>query len=169
MRSLLPTLLAAAAVLASSGPAAAQQTALPITSPQDVFTAYQAICLAQPDDFDKQIATAKAAPFNYVLKETSADGSMRFENGQTFVAVRRNATHHFCMAGGRMDAKVTRQSIEDVANPVMDKLGTRDIDRRGNTIWFDPAKPGSILMYSQIDQGEIRVSSWLTGVTIAKK
>jgi hypothetical protein len=68
-----------------------------------------------------------------------------------------------------MDAKVTRQSIEDVANPVMDKLGTRDIDRRGNTIWFDPAKPGSILMYSQIDQGEIRVSSWLTGVTIAKK
>ena len=55
----LPTLLAAAAVLSFAGPAAAQQTALPITSPQDVFTAYQAVCLANPGDLDKQVATAK--------------------------------------------------------------------------------------------------------------
>ncbi len=166
MRSLLPTLLAAAAVLTSAGPATAQQTALPITTPQEVFTAYQAICLAQPGDLDKQIATATAAPFNYVLKETTADGSMRFENGKTFVAVRRNAQYHFCMAGGRMDPTVSRGSIEAVSLPVLDKLGSRSTDQRGNTVWVDPAKPGSILMYSQIDQGPIRISSWLSGVSV---
>ncbi len=169
MRSLLPTLLAAAAVLSFAGPAAAQQTALPITSPQDVFTAYQAVCLANPGDLDKQVATAKAAPFNYVLKETSADGSMRFENGQTFVAMRRNAQYHFCMAGGRMDPTVTRESIEAVGNAALDKLGSRMTDPRGNTVWVDPAKPGSILMYSQIDKGPIRISSWLSGVSVEKK
>lgn len=169
MRSLLPTLLAAAAVLTSAGPAAAQQTALPITTPQDVFTAYQAICLANPGDLDKQIATAKAAPFNYELKETSADGSMRFENGQTFVAMRRNAQYHFCMAGGRMDSTVTRESIEAVGSPVLDKLGRHMTDPRGNTVWVDPAKPGSILMYSQIDKGPIRISSWLSGVSVEKQ
>lgn len=169
MRSLLPTLLAAAAVLSFAGPAAAQQTALPITTPQEVFTAYQAVCLAQPGDLDKQIATAKAAPFNYVLKETSADGSMRFENGRTFVAMRRNATHHFCMAGGRMEPASSRESIEEIALPVLGKLGSRNIDRRGNTVWADPAKPGEIFMYSQADKGPIRISSWLTGVTVDTK
>jgi hypothetical protein len=169
VRSLLPSLLTAAAALALSGPAAAQQTALPVIQPDEVFTAYRAICLANPGDLDKQVATAKAAPFNYVLKETTADGSMRFENGKTFVAMRRNAQYHFCMTGGRMDPTVTRESIEAVGNAELDKLGSRNTDQRGNTVWVDPAKPGSILMYSQIDKGPTRISSWLSGVSVEKK
>ncbi|MFN3517006.1 MAG: hypothetical protein ACK4YM_07585 [Novosphingobium sp.] len=169
MRSLLPALLAAAAVQILAGPAAAQRTELPITSPQEVFTAYQAVCLANPGDLDKQIATAKVAPFGYVLQETSADGSMRFENGQTFVAMRRNAKYHFCMAGGRTDPTVTRASIEAVSLPVLDKLGIRTTDQRGNTVWFDPAKPDLTLMYRQIDLGPIRMIARFSGMTAEQK
>lgn len=170
MRGLLPSLLAAAACLTTAGPAVAQQAARPIVKPGEIFAVFQTVCIAQPGDGAKQVAAAKAAPYDLKVTDASPDGSVQLDNGRIVVGIGKEGSLDLCMVSGRTDQSLSRKAMEDISAPVLDKLGTRKTDPQGNILWLDkPVEPETIYMYSQIDDGPIRVSSWLTGVMQGKK
>ena len=162
LRSIAVAALAAAALV--SAPVQAKD--LVVVEAPEIFAAYQVICLANPDNLDAQIAAAKAAPFGFVLAETSADGSQRFETKQLFAAMRKDEKYHLCMVGGRLADGTTIETASAVGAPVLDKKGARLASNAQMVIWSDTTvKPVTIYMYSHTVAGPVTVGSFLTGVS----
>lgn len=162
LRSIAAAALAAAALVAVP----AQAKDMVVVESPEVFAAYQAICLANPGDLDAQIATAKAAPYNFVLADTAADGSQRYENPRLFAAMRKDAKNHFCMVGGRFADGTSLETGAAAGAAVLDQKGARMTTTDKMIMWSDiKVKPVTIYMYTHTVQGPITVGSFLTGVS----
>ena len=161
LRSIAAAALAAAAL--SSAPV--QAKTLAVAEPAEIFAAYQVICLANPGNVDAQIAAAKAAPYNFTLAETTADGSMRFEGERLFAAMRKDDKNLFCMVGGRLAEGTTLETASAAGAAVLDTKGARMTSTATMILWSDvKVKPTTIYMYTHTVQGPITIGSFLTGV-----
>lgn len=157
--------LAAATLI--SVPAQAKELAV-VESPE-IFAAYQAICLANPNDLDGQIATAKAAPYGFTLAEASEDGSQRFENPRLFAAMRKDEKNHFCMVGGRLAEGTSLETGAAAGAKALDQKGARMSTTPTMIMWSDiKVKPITIYMYTHTVKGPITIGSFLTGVQQGK-
>jgi hypothetical protein len=162
LRSIAAAALTAAALVA----APVQAKDLTVVESPEIFAAYQAICLANPSNLDAQIATAKSAPYNFVLAESGADGSQRFDNPRLFTAMRKDAKNHFCMVGGRLADGTTLETGSAAGTAELDKKGARMSTTATMIMWSDVAvKPVTIYMYTHTVRGQITVGSFLTGVS----
>lgn len=161
-RSVAAAAFAAAALVSVP----AQGKELVVVESAEIFAAYQVICLANPGNLNAQVAAAKAAPYNFSLIETTADGSMRYENPRLFVAMRKDAKNHFCMVGGRLPDGTKLEAGAAVGAPVLDKLAPRMLTNEQMVMWSDvKAKPVLLYMYSHTVASGITVGSFLTGVS----
>ena len=156
-------LIAAALAAVTLSPGFALAKTFPVSTPEDVFSAYKAICLANPDDTAAQIATAKSAPYAMTLSREEG-GDKTFENERMFAATKDEDGRRFCMVSGRL---ADGTSIEE-PGALVDKVLPASVTRIGaseNRIsWADPqAKPMRIFMYMQQDRNGQLIGSFMTG------
>ena len=157
--------IAAGLSLAAASPALAQNAPFPVIPNSEVFSAYQAICLAQPSDTAAQIAAATAAPYGMTLVETAEDGSKRFKNDRMFAAMLKSKEYQFCMVAGNIGSDATVQSASALAEPVLSRKGQRVAESETQVIWSDVnVKPVTIYMYMHSNVDGTVIGSYLTGV-----
>lgn len=163
----LRTIAAAALGAAALVSAPAQAKELVVVDSAEVFAAYQVICLANLDNLDAQTAAAQAAPYGFTLVETTADGSLRFENPRLFAAMRKDEKNHFCMVGGRLPEGTTLEAASAAGGKELDKKAPRMSTSDTMVMWSDvKVKPVTIYMYTHTVAPGVTVGSFLTGVSL---
>lgn len=96
----------------------------PVVPMNDIFTAYRAICVANPGDQAAQNAAALAAPYNMKQGADDSDGTKVFDGPALSLRTLNDGTDSLCMVMAQVDSATTVQQGQNLGSAVFGNPAT---------------------------------------------
>ena len=165
MRLSLASFIGAAVLLATP----AQAGPSPEISVDDLLTAYQAICLANIDQPDAQIATATSAPFNLAIDDIKVDGIQRFYSDRLFLSVNDTEGKRYCAVIGRVANGNDPVRAAEKLKPLVPFTAAKTTKGTVFTMWTDSSgNENKVWAYMQTSEADITLATFAQGFEAKK-